>query len=88
MNPIPPSVSQDQERLGGLAMKFRGTWRDTERRDIAKDYSQTVERLIHSGQWDEIPPLEDQLPDDWMPREFFDYWSHPQTTPKPADGTR
>ena len=78
MNSIPPDIAQDEERLGGLALKFRGTRRDAERRDIAKDYSQTVERLIHSGRWHEMPPLEDQLPDDWMPPEFFDYWSRPQ----------
>ena len=74
MNPIPPSVAQDGERLGILAMKFRGTRHDAERRNIAKDYSQTVERLIQSGSWQEMPPPEDQLPDDWMPEAFFDYW--------------
>ena len=74
MNSIPPSVAQDEERLGGLAMRFRGTRVEAERRDIAEDYSQTVERLIHSGRWHEVPPPEDQLPDDWMPKAFFDYW--------------
>ena len=68
MNYIPPSVAQDAERLGVLAMKFRGTRRDAERRDIAKDYSQTVERLINSNGWHEVPAPEDQLPDDWMPK--------------------
>jgi hypothetical protein len=77
MNPIPPNVAQDEERLGQLAMKFRGTRRQAERQDIAKDYSQTVERLIHSGSWHEMPPPEDQLPDDWMPPAFFEYWSCP-----------
>jgi hypothetical protein len=67
-------VTCDVERLGVLAMKFRGTRRDAERRDIATDYSQTVERLIRSGGWNEMPALEDQLPDDWMPKAFFDYW--------------
>ena len=74
MNPIPPTVAQDVERLGVLAMKFRGTRRDGERRDIAQDYSQTVERLINSSSWQEMPAVEDQLPDDWMPKAFFDYW--------------
>lgn len=55
MNSEPPTVAQDEERLGGLAMKFRGTRRDAERRDTANDYSQTVERLIQSGKWREMP---------------------------------
>lgn len=75
MNSIPPSTAQDEERLGGLAMKFLGTRRDSERRAIATDYSQTVERLIRSGRWQEIPRPEDQLPGDWMPLAFFDYWA-------------
>jgi hypothetical protein len=33
-----------------------------------------VERLIDSGNWEEMPAPEDQLPDNWMPRKFFDYW--------------
>ena len=81
MNPLPASMAQDEERLGGLAMKFRGTRRDAERPDIAKDYSQTVDRLIQSGKWHEMPPPEDQLPDDWMPPEFFEYWSRQRGTP-------
>ena len=51
MNSILPTMAQDEERLGGLAMLFRGTRCDTKRRDIAKDYAQTVERLIQSGRW-------------------------------------
>jgi hypothetical protein len=81
MNPIPPNLAQDEERLGRLAMSFRGTRHDAERRDIAKEYSQTVERLIHSGSWHEMPPPEDQLPDDWMPTTFFEYWSCQQELP-------
>ena len=75
MDPTPPD---DEQRLGGLAMRFRGTRHDAERRAIAQDYSRTVERLIHSGRWDEMPPPEDQLPDDWMPPAFFEYWSRQQ----------
>jgi hypothetical protein len=81
MNSTPPDIAQDEARLGGLAMKFRGTRRDAERRDIAQDYSQTVERLIHSGRWHAMPPPEDQLPDDWMPPAFFEYWLRQQSAP-------
>jgi hypothetical protein len=55
-------------------MQFRDTRREAERRDIAEEYSQTVERLIQTGCWNEMPSFEDQLPDDWMPKAFFDYW--------------
>ncbi len=81
MNFIPPNLAQDEERLGGLAMQFRDTRHDAERRDIATDYSQTVERLIRSGRWHEMPPPEDQLPDDAMPSAFFEYWSRQHDTP-------
>ena len=72
---------QDEVRLGGLAVKFRGARRNAERRDIARDYSGTVGRLIQSGEWHEMPPPEDQLPDDWMPPECFDYWARQQAAP-------
>jgi hypothetical protein len=65
----------DEDRLGQLAMEFRGTRRDAERRTIAASYSQTVDRLIQSGTWHEMPASEDQLPDAWMPKAFFEYWS-------------
>jgi hypothetical protein len=69
---------KDEERLGGLAMRFRGTRCEADRRAIARDYTQTVERLIRSESWREMPPPEDQLPDDWMPEAFFTYWSQRQ----------
>jgi hypothetical protein len=74
-------MGQDEERLGELAMKFRGTRDPEERLAIADAYCQVVERLIRSGLWREIPAPEDQLPDDWMPQTFFDYWSNPQNAP-------
>ena len=74
MNPIQSNTWNDEQQLGSLAMQFRGTKRDVERRTIAKAYSEVVERLIQSGAWEEAPSPEDQLPDDWMPGEFFAYW--------------
>lgn len=71
----------DEERLGELAMRFRGTRNVKERQTIADDYADTVKRLIHSRAWREIPGPEDQLPDQWMPDTFFEYWSRPQPTP-------
>ena len=32
------------------------------------------DRLIKSGTWNEVPSFEDQLPEDDMPKAFFDYW--------------
>ena len=81
MNSLSTNVARDEERLGGLAMQFRSTRREEERRDIAQDYGETVERLIHSGRRHEMPPLEDQLPDDWMPPAFFAYWSRSNPSP-------
>ncbi|MCI0700202.1 MAG: hypothetical protein L0241_03845 [Planctomycetia bacterium] len=81
MNLPSNNVAQDAEQLGWLAAKFRGTRDEAERRKIAKDYSETVSRLIASGSWEEAPSFEDQLPDAWMPKAFFDYWLRPQTGP-------
>ena len=81
MSTLPPGVRQDEERLGELAMQFRGTRRDAERRAIAGDYSRTVDRLIHSGAWQDMPAPEDQLPDAWMPRAFFEHWSRRRDAP-------
>jgi hypothetical protein len=75
MQPIHAGQTRDEDRLGSLAMSFRGTRDASNRRAIAQDYKQTVERLIQSGHWDEMPPPEDQLPADSMPPEFSQYWS-------------
>ncbi|MCE9553158.1 MAG: hypothetical protein K8T91_07240 [Planctomycetes bacterium] len=71
----PASVVQDEERLGQLAMTFRGTRDTTQREEIAAEYSRTVNKLIASGQWQTMPGPEDQLSDDSMPPAFFEYWS-------------
>lgn len=60
--------------LGALAMRFRGTRDEVARREIAQDYERAVMQLINGGKWREIPALEDQLPDEWMPEAFFEYW--------------
>ena len=56
-------------------MQFRGTRDEAERRAIAQAYSQAVDELIAGKRWRLIPPLEDQLPDEWMPETFFEHWS-------------
>lgn len=66
----PPST----KLLGILAMKFRGTRDKAERAAIAEQYSQAVDDLIAGEKWKVMPPLEDQLPDEWMPDAFFEHW--------------
>jgi len=78
MDPDQIDPAQDEERLGELAMRFRGTRDEADRRAIALDYGRAVDRLVRGGRWDEMPPPEDQLPDDWMPAAFFDNWSRRQ----------
>lgn len=80
MRPVSPIIPTDEERLSQLAMCFRSTRQDGERRKIATEYAEVVERLIKSGRWNEMPPLDDQLPDDWMSANFFDFWSNPEPT--------
>jgi hypothetical protein len=77
----PVSVVQDEERLGQLAMTFRGTRDAVQRQEIATEYTGTVNRLIASGQWQIVPGPEDQLPADWMPDAFLEYWSRMKQTP-------
>ena len=67
---VPPA-----RQLGILAMRFRGTRDEAERVSIAEEYAQAVDQLIASKKWRLIPPLEDQLPDEWMPARFFAHWS-------------
>jgi hypothetical protein len=55
-------------------MMFRRTRDPNERQDIRAAYADTVERLIGSRNWQEMPGPEYQLPDDWMPRAFFEFW--------------
>lgn len=63
-----------EDTLGYLAMKFRNTHNEEERQAVAKEYAITVEKLIATKQWQEIPAPEDQLPDEYMPKTFGDYW--------------
>jgi hypothetical protein len=65
------------DELGALAMRFRSARSEPERRQISDDYAKIVEILIQSSVWDEMPASEDQLPDDYMPQTFFDYWLPP-----------
>lgn len=66
-----------ETQLGLLAMRFRRTRDESERDKVAADYECVVDRLIASGKWEEMPPFEDMLPDERMPRAFFKFWSIP-----------
>lgn len=79
-----PAVALLEQQLGQLAMWFRGTQSETERENIKRAYAQAVSSLIASGGWSEVPAPEDQLPDDWMPQAFFDYWASEEGALQPA----
>ena len=74
MTSDPPPRPDVARQLGTLAMRFRRTRDEAERRAIAAEYAREVQRLIESGGWFEAPAFEDQLPDEWMPEAFFTYW--------------
>lgn len=65
------------DELGALAMRFRSACDELERQQISDEYARIVAQLIQSSVWDEMPASEDQLPDDYMPKSFFDYWLPP-----------
>lgn len=75
MTSTPSNVAWDEDLLGRLAMQYRRTKSPTDRQQIAKQYSDTVDRLIQSAMWHDAPPPEDQLPDADMPAAFFDFWA-------------
>jgi hypothetical protein len=60
--------------LGILAARFRETRDESQRTAITQEYARVVTQLIESGNWKEIPALEDQLPDERLPEAFFEYW--------------
>ena len=68
-------------KVGGVTkapdycFRLGGTRDSGQRQAIAKLYAKTVKKLVKSKCWNEMPPPEDQLPDDFMPKDFFQYWS-------------
>lgn len=73
---FPHGIDRAEDRLGQLAMQFRSAGNEDERRAIAENYAQTVQHLIQTDLWDEMPAFEDQLPEAYMPPTFRDYWLH------------
>jgi hypothetical protein len=67
------SMFWTEQILGRLAMKFRST-PDEQRSQIAGEYESAVQELIDTGQWNDVPAPEDQLPPEFMPKNFFAYW--------------
>ncbi len=55
-------------------MRYRRAKDCATRKQIAKEYSEIVDKLILSGAWQESPPPEDQLPHADMPPAYFQYW--------------
>ncbi len=69
------STAKPEKRLQLLSREFRATKDEDERKSIAASYAKSVDQLIKSEKWKKIPTLEDQLPDEWMPENFFTFWS-------------
>jgi len=68
------TIAQYEDMLGRLAMQFRRTTDLANRKKIARQYSDVVDKLIQSGAWQESPPPEDQLPYADMPSAYYEYW--------------
>jgi hypothetical protein len=75
ITPFSPNIAQDEDLLGRLAMRYRRVRDRADRIQVAKEYAEAVDRLIRSGAWHNAPSPEDQLPDDDMPRAFFEFWT-------------
>ena len=73
MSHLPTILPTDEELLGMLACQFRGTRDIAARGEIAKKYAEAVDRLIGTGHWEEMPSLEDMLPDEYMPASFYEF---------------
>lgn len=67
-------IRTDEDELFFLACRFRSNRDEADRRKIAAEYAAVVDRLVASGTWTEAPPPDAQLPDDYMPKAFDDYW--------------
>jgi len=63
-----------EDKLGLIAMKFRGKHNPWDREEAKQEYAQVVFELIESGLWNEMPSFEDMLPNEYMPEAFFEYW--------------
>lgn len=66
-------VLEDQMELSRLAMKFRSNRDPVSRERVKAEYAAVVDRLIKSGTWTEMPSDEDVLPDEDMPKAFWDF---------------
>ncbi len=63
-----------EQQLGRLAIQFRRCRDDQQRQEIVQRYERAVQDLIETGSWRRVPPPENQLPDELMPRNYFEYW--------------
>lgn len=59
------------DRLGKLAGEFRSAKSDEEKKKIAKQYEYHWKKIVEGG-FDEVPPPEDILPNEFMPKSFMD----------------
>lgn len=74
------SVKKLEQELALLAMEFRGNKDEESRKSVTAKYAKVVSQLVKSGKWKYMPTMEEQLPDEYLPDEFFTYWE--LTNPK------
>ncbi len=70
-NPHPPG----EKALLTLVKDFWVESDIAKRNIILSEYEQIVDMLIESGAWKVKPPRECELPSNFMPQKYFDYWN-------------
>jgi hypothetical protein len=70
-----PTIAQYEDMLGRLAMQYRRTADRANRKKIAQEYADVVDKLIQTCAWNESPPPEDQLPYADMPSAYYRHWT-------------
>ncbi|RDJ35581.1 MAG: hypothetical protein DWQ19_12250 [Crenarchaeota archaeon] len=61
--------------LEQISYDFNHTTDENERTKLVEYYAHYVRELIATGLWLTIPPIDARLPDNYMPKEFFEYWN-------------
>lgn len=78
MTPREQQLIDDLEgKLSGLARRFRSAVNDTDKRLLADQYGHAMDQLFEIDSWWGEPPLDAQLPDEWMPESYKLHWSQP-----------
>jgi len=70
-------INKLEDELANIAMAFRGAPQDSEERDsIAERYRSIMEQIFVYEDWCGEPEVESQLPDEYMPDVYKEYWKN------------